>query len=181
MGLIGKLFGGGKKEGAKNPKSLIEKLLNGLIEKGGFDFSYEIESVESDTEAYKVNFFGADEDMLTSKDGMLLEAIQLFVKRSLQHNFPDTPVNVMCDSNDYRTRENENLEAMIEKLKQKVLAQGKPVYVKALPPKERRVVHQFLSKDDRVKSRSIGDGHYKKIKIYTASNSANAASANTDE
>jgi len=180
MGLIGKLFGGGDKK-AKNPKNLIEQLLNGLIEKGGFDFSFDVkEADEQDSEAYKVNFYGNDEDMLTNKDGMLLEAIQLFLKRALQHNYPDNPVNVMCDSNDYRTRENENLEAMIDKLKQKVLAQGRPVYVKALPPKERRVVHQFLSKDERVKSRSIGDGHYKKIKIYTASNSADS-SANTDE
>jgi spoIIIJ-associated protein len=168
MGFIGKLFGGGDKK-AKGPKALIEQILNGLIEKGGFDFSFDLEEAkDQDIEAYKVNFYGNDEEMLTQKDGMLLEAIQLFVKRALQHHFPDTPVNLMCDSNDYRTRENENLEAMIEKLKQKVLAQGRPVYVKALPPKERRVVHQFLSKDERVKSRSIGDGHYKKIKIYTA-------------
>lgn len=174
MGLINKLFGGGDKKAFKNPKGLIENILNNLIEKAGFELSFDIEEQkDQEIEAYKVNFYGADEEMLISKDAMLLEAIQLFAKRALQHNFPDTPVNIMCDSNDYRTRENENLEAMIDKLKQKVLAQGRPVYVKALPPKERRVVHQFLSKDERVKSRSIGDGHYKKIKIYTASAGAN--------
>lgn len=181
MGFIGKLFGGGDKKGYKNPKALIEQVLKGLIEKGGFELSMDIETLkDQDIEAYKVNFYGADEEMLVSKDGALLEAIQLLVKRSLQHHFPDTPVNVMCDSNDYRTRENQNLEAMIDKLKEKVLAQGRPVYVKALPPKERRVVHQFLSKDERVKSRSIGDGHYKKIKIYTAGGGA-GATANQDE
>ena len=180
MSFIGRLFGGGsEKKGYKNPKSLIEQVLNGLIEKGGFELSFDIETLkDQDIEAYKVNFYGADEEMIVSKDGMLLEAIQLLVKRALQHHFPEIPVNVMCDSNDYRTRENDNLEAMIDKLKEKVLAQGRPVYVKALPPKERRVVHQFLSRDERVKSRSIGDGHYKKIKIYT---SAGPTGANAKE
>lgn len=165
MGLISRLFGGGgDNKGAKN---LIEEILNGLIEKSALELSFEIEKdKEQETETYKVNIFGADENMLTARDGMLLEAFQLFLKRVLQHNFPDTPVNVICDSNDYRSEENKTLEMMIDKLKEKALAQGRPVYVKALPPKERRVVHQFLAKDDRVKSKSIGDGHFKKIKIY---------------
>jgi len=169
MSFIGRLFGGGgdKDGNYKNPKKLIEGVLGGLIEKAGFDLSFDLQEVkDSDVESYKINFYGGDEEMLIAKDGMLLEALQLFLKRALQHHFPDDQVNVLCDSNDYRTRENENLEAMIDKLKQKVLAQGRPVYVKALPPKERRVVHQFLSKDERIKSKSIGDGHFKKIKIY---------------
>lgn len=164
MGLISRLFGGGDNKGAKN---LIEEILNGLIEKSALELSFEIEKdKEQETETYKVNIFGADEEMLTARDGMLLEAFQLFLKRVLQHNFPDNPVNVLCDSNNYRSEENKTLEMMIDKLKEKALAQGRPVYVKALPPKERRVVHQFLAKDDRVKSKSIGDGHFKKIKIY---------------
>lgn len=171
MSLIGRLFGGGgEKKGFKNPKGLIEQILNGLIEKAGFEFSFDVEEVSGqENETYKVSFYGEDEDMLIQKDAMLLDALQLFVKRALQHHFSEQIVNVLFDCNDYRARENENLEAMIGKLKEKVLAQGKPVYVKALPPKERRVVHQFLAKDERVRSKSIGDGHYKKIKIYTAS------------
>ncbi len=172
MSFIGRLFGGGgssEKSGFKNPKALITDVLNGLIEKGGFDLSFDTEvQKDQENDSYKVNIYGSDEEMLTAKEGLLLESIQLFLKRALQHHFPDEQVNLLCDCNDFRTRENENLEAMIDKLKQKVLAQGRPVYVKALPPKERRVVHQFLSRDERVKSKSIGDGHYKKIKIYTA-------------
>ena len=165
MGLFGRLFGGG--DNNKGAKSLIEEILNGLIEKSGLELSFEIEKdKEQETETYKVNLYGADEEMLTARDGMLLEAFQLFLKRVLQHNFAENPINVLCDSNNYRSEENKTLEMMIDKLKEKALAQGRPVYVKALPPKERRVVHQFLAKDDRVKSKSIGDGHFKKIKIF---------------
>lgn len=170
MGLIGRLFGGGDKKGFKNPKQLIEHVLSGIIEKAGLEFAFDIEEIDGqENESYKVNFYGEDEDMLTQKDAMLLDALQLFLKRALQHHYSEQIINVTCDCNDFRTRENENLESMIDKLKEKVLAQGKPVYVKALAPKERRVVHQFLARDERVRSKSIGDGHYKKIKIYTAS------------
>jgi spoIIIJ-associated protein len=46
------------------------------------------------------------------------------------------------------------------------LEQGRSVYYRALPPKERKIVHQYLAQDPRIKSRSLGDGLYKKIKIY---------------
>lgn len=170
MSLIGRLFGGGDKKNFKNPKGLIDSVLSGLIEKAGFDLSFDIEEIkDQENETFKVSFYGDDEEMLTQRDAMLLDALQLFTKRALQHHFSEQIVNVLFDCNDYRAKENENLEAMIGKLKEKVLSQGKPVYVKALAPKERRVVHQFLAKDERVRSKSIGDGHFKKIKIYTAS------------
>lgn len=170
MGLMSRLFGGGgDKKSYKNPKALIEGIFSELIEISGLQLSFDVTlNKEEETESYKLNFYGDDEEMLTSKDGQLLEAFQLFIKRVLQHNFPDTPVNVACDSNGFREKETQQLEATIDKLKQKVLAQGRPVYVKALPPKERRIVHQFLARDERVKSKSIGDGHFKKIKIFVA-------------
>lgn len=170
MSLIGRLFGGGgDKKSYKNPKALIEGVFSELIEKAGLDLSFDVTAnKEDDVESYKLNFYGDDEDMLVSKDGQLLEAFQLFIKRVLQHNFAETPVNVACDSNGYREKETQRLEATIDKLKQKVLDQGRPVYVKALAPKERRIVHQFLARDERVKSKSIGDGHFKKIKIFVA-------------
>ena len=55
---------------------------------------------------------------------------------------------------------------LAEKLKNRAIDQGKSVYLRALPPKDRKIIHQFLANDDRVKSRSVGDGLYKKIKIY---------------
>jgi spoIIIJ-associated protein len=170
MSLIGRLFGGGgDKKSYKNPKALIEGVFTKLLDISGLELSFDItQDKDEEHESYKLNFYGADEDMLTARDGQLLEAFQLFIKRVLQHNFSDTIVNIACDSNGYREKETQLLESMIDKLKQKVLEQGRPVYVKALAPKERRVVHQFLARDERVKSKSIGDGHFKKIKIFTA-------------
>lgn len=168
MGLFGKLFGGGdKNEGVDTPEALIQDVFDNIIELAQLDLSFDLEEVEGQrVQAFKANFFGSDEKLLTKRDGQLLDALQLFSKRALQHQFSDEPVNIICDAGDFRAKENQQLEGMIEKLKNKALDQGRSVYVKALAPKERRIVHQFISKDERVKSKSIGDGHYKKIKIF---------------
>jgi spoIIIJ-associated protein len=70
------------------------------------------------------------------------------------------------DCNGFRQESNQALVDLAEKLKGIALEKGKSVYFRALPPKDRKIIHQYLAGDPRVKSRSIGDGLYKKIKIY---------------
>jgi spoIIIJ-associated protein len=55
---------------------------------------------------------------------------------------------------------------LADKLKGIAIDKGKSVYFRALPPKDRKLIHQYLAEDGRVKSRSVGEGHFKKIKIY---------------
>jgi spoIIIJ-associated protein len=86
----------------------------------------------------------------------------------------------MVDCGGYRDETANALIERAENLKQICIEQGKSVYYRALPPKDRKVVHQYLAKDPRIKSRSLGDGLYKKIKIYPAKASTNA-SGNPEE
>jgi spoIIIJ-associated protein len=92
----------------------------------------------------------------------------LIVKRVTQHHFSDVQTNVIVDCGGYREESEAALIERAEHLKSIAIEQGKSVYYRALPPKERKVVHQYLAQDGRVKSRSLGDGLYKKIKIYPA-------------
>lgn len=117
-----------------------------------------------------VEITGADEALLTEKEGALLDAFQLFIKRVLQHQLPDARVNVNFDCKNFREESNKSLVELAEKLKEKALEQGRSVYLRALPPKDRKIVHQYLANDERVRSRSVGDGLYKKIKIYPVKN-----------
>jgi spoIIIJ-associated protein len=98
----------------------------------------------------------------------MLDAFQLFLKRVVQHNFPEDKTNITVDCGGYRDESANALIERAENLKAICIEQGKSVYYRALPPKDRKVVHQYLAKDPRVKSRSLGDGLYKKIKIYPA-------------
>lgn len=177
MGLFTKIFGG--RGGNQEGQSLVKDLLDGTIERAGLEISFDVKSSKNDgKDIFNINFYGEDEKLFTNKDGALLDAFQLFLKRALQHDQPDDHANIFCDCNGYREKANQNLVELAEKLKNRALDQGKSVYVRALPPKDRKVVHQFLAEDERVKSRSVGDGLYKKIKIYPAKKEGDQPSAN---
>lgn len=173
-GFFSKLFGGGTDKKDDNLESVVEATLNGILEKGNFDLSYELnlskkseEGKEEITEV-KIDFSGGDEALLKDYKGQLLDAIQLIVKRVTQHHFADVQTNVIVDCGGYREESEAALIERAEHLKTIAIEQGKSVYYRALPPKERKVIHQYLAQDGRVKSRSLGDGLYKKIKIYPA-------------
>ena len=165
-GFFSKIFGGGKKE---DLESVVEATLNGILDKGAFDLSYELNlTKKDDITDVKIEFSGGDEALLKDFKGQLLDAIQLIVKRVTQHHFSDVQTNVIVDCGGYRLESEAALIERAEHLKAIAIEQGKSVYYRALPPKERKVVHQYLALDGRVKSRSLGDGLYKKIKIYPA-------------
>lgn len=162
-GLLGKIFGGKKKK-VEGAEGLVEEALQTIFELGKFDLSFDMKREENGD--LNVDIYGKDEELLTSKEGQLLDAFQLYVRRVAQHQMPDDQLNINLDSANFREEANEALIALAEKLKGIALSKGKSVYFRALPPKDRKVIHQYLAEDGRVKSRSIGDGHFKKIKIF---------------
>lgn len=169
-GFFSKLFGGKKKTGGSEIENLVQSTVEGLLEKAAFDLQFEVQSGTDDQGEPQIviEFSGADEEILKDKEGQMIDAIQLFLKRVIQHHFPEDRTNVVIDCNGYREESNQALVELAEKLKGIALEKGKSVYFRALPPKDRKIIHQYLAADERVKSRSIGDGLYKKIKIYPA-------------
>lgn len=166
MGFLSKMFGGGKAKADDVALDIIETTLKGIFDKGQFNLNYEISDDEKGN--ISIELFGEDEKNLTDREGQLLDAFQLYLKRVLQHNLPDLKVNVNCDANGFREESNEELIKIADKLKNIALDKGRSVYVRALPPKDRKVIHQHLAEDGRVKSKSVGEGHFKKIKIFPA-------------
>lgn len=164
-GFFSKLFGG-KKKGDSEIENLVNENLATLIEKANFDLEFQLSFEKGDEDTLKIEFSGSDEEILRDKDGQMIDALQLYVKRILQHNFPEDRTNVVVDCNGFKEESSQQLVELAEKLKNIALEKGKSVYFRALPPKDRKVIHQYLAGDNRVKSRSIGDGLYKKIKIY---------------
>ncbi len=173
-GFFKKLFGGKKQ--ASEVESLVENTLAGVIELAGFELTFDLSFEKNDNESVlSIDFSGPDEEMLKDKKGQLLDSFQLLVKRVIQHNFPEDKTNVLVDAGGFREETEQALIEKAENLKQMALEQGRSVYYRALPPKERKVVHQYLAQDPRIKSRSLGDGLYKKIKIYPVKNPDNKA------
>ena len=172
-GFFQKLFGGGKSK-AGDVEAMVQDTLEGLIEKSGLDLDFDItEKKDGDNNTLAIDLSGPDEEIMRDKKGQVLDAFQLIIKRIIQHNFPVDKTNITVDSGGYREETEAALIERAESLKIIAIEQGRSVYYRALPPKDRKVVHQYLSKDPRVKSRSLGEGLYKKIKIYPAKGPVN--------
>lgn len=169
MSFLKRLFGS-KKEVENEIEVLVKDTLEGIIEKGFFEMTYKVTyKNEPEGEAsLAVELFGADEELLKDKKGLMLDSLQLLIKRVVQHHLPEDRTNITVDCGGYREETEAALIERAESLKTLAIEQGKSVYYRALPPKDRKVVHQYLAKDPRVKSRSLGEGLYKKIKIYPA-------------
>lgn len=178
-GFFSKLFGGKSKSGGGEVENLVNETLAGIIEKGQFELTFKT-SFEKEGEnegVLSIEFSGQDEELLKDKKGQMLDAFQLFLKRVVQHNFPEDKTNITVDCGGYRDETAAALIERAENLKTIAIEQGKSVYYRALPPKDRKIVHQYLAQDPRVKSRSLGEGLYKKIKIYPAKGGSQSQAA----
>ena len=178
-GFLGKLFGGKEVDSKESsPAALLADVLETIINIANLELSFDV-LVNEETNGIKIDLYGTDEGLLLNRDGQLLDGLQLYLKRVLQHQLPEDRIGLILDCDNYRERSDESLLKLANKLKGIVIQKGKPVYVKALPPGKRKIVHQFLADDDRVKSRSIGDGHFKKVKIFLTKDSGSSESQKT--
>lgn len=164
-GFFSKIFGGSKETQAKaGCVELVKSTIETVIEKAGLELTCEV-SMPSENKVH-VDVTGNDEPLLLDKNAQLLDGLQLYLLRVLQHNFKDERIDLTIDSSEYRKETNKALEELAEELRDKVLSNNKSVYYRALPPRDRKVIHQYLANDGRVKSRSVGEGLYKRIKVY---------------
>ena len=174
-GLIKKIFGGGK----KTQDDLVEELLLGLLERAGIQLSYEI-SFSKGNEVIEINLFGSDEDILVEKKARLLDEIEFFISKAFKNSFPDQNTRIQIDCNQYRESLEKKLQDEAGVVRKKVLERKKPVFMKPLSAKDRRIVHQWFSEDGRFETCAIGEGYYKKIKISLANNNRNADKGHAD-
>ncbi|MCB9027173.1 MAG: hypothetical protein H6625_12695 [Bdellovibrionaceae bacterium] len=161
-----RIFGGTNKK-EKDVVNLVGDVLQTIIDLSKMDLSFDVVREE---DFVRVELYGEDEELLTSKEGQLLDSYQLYLKRVVQHQFSEEKITLLVDCCGFRENANQSLIDLAEKLKSIAVSKGRPVYFRALPPRDRKVVHQYLAEDGRVKSRSIGDGLYKKIKIFPVKN-----------
>ncbi|MCB0347191.1 MAG: hypothetical protein KDD37_00060 [Bdellovibrionales bacterium] len=169
MSFIKKLFGlGGSTSSVdKEVEDIIEQQLETILASLQLNMTF---TVHQETDHILVEFKGGEDQkaLFTDKDGMLIDALQFYVKRVLQHNLPDLKTELVFDTDGFREKSSAALVDLAEKLKNIALTKNKSVYFRALPPKDRKVIHQHLAQDDRVKSKSVGDGLFKKIKVFPA-------------
>ena len=139
-----------------------EEILTRLLQKMG-----ETCTIQGVQELNQINLTieGEDAGLLIGKQGQTLEALQYLVTKILSKQTKKKP-RVVIDIESYRERHKQSLVELALKHGAKAKRIGKPVTLNPMNAHDRRIVHLALQQDKEIKTKSRGEGLYKKIIIY---------------
>jgi len=151
-------------EEVASPESIeiVKAELLQIVELMGFPSTLEVE-----TEGLSVSctLRGDFEEDLTGVDGKVLDSLQYILRKVVTRKVPER-LRISINVGDFREKRLENLKIKAVELAALVKEEGKTQVLPALNPSERRAIHMILQEDKEIRSRSVGDGLFKKILIY---------------
>jgi spoIIIJ-associated protein len=104
-------------------------------------------------------------DVVVGSEGQTLDGIQYIMRKIITRKFPQK-VLFALDAGDFRANRTVELQERAVRLAQEVKDTSKTRTIPAINPAERRIVHMALQDDTEIRSRSVGDGLFKKVLIY---------------
>lgn len=111
-----------------------------------------------------IDIAGSDLGMLIGRRGEHLSHIQYLVNLLVNRKL-GTWSRVILDVEGYRTRREESLVGLAERVARQVARSKSPMELEPMPPNERRVIHLTLRSHPDVETQSSGEGHQRHITI----------------
>jgi spoIIIJ-associated protein len=102
--------------------------------------------------------------LIIGREGQTLSSLQYLVNRIVSRRM-ETSVRVQIDTGDYRERQDDKLKQIAEHLAEKARKTGRTQSTKPLSSYHRRIVHLELQDDERVFTRSKGEGPMKRVLV----------------
>ncbi len=117
----------------------------------------EVEFETQKRESYiKVNMISDNSSILIGKNGRTMSSLQDLLRQSIQSKI-GVRVNVILDTNDYKEKQQRNIERLAIKLAKDVVKTGIEVKMDRMNSFERRLVHNKLTNFKGVITESIGE------------------------
>jgi len=135
------------------PEEALEELLEEIADALGLDVRVEVQAREG---ILSGRVKGEDVGLLIGKRGQTIDAVQHLAQRIV---FPGGPSQwrVEIDADGYRERRAELLRDDADAAAEEALRLGRAVELDAMPPSERRIVHEYLRERGTVETHSEGD------------------------
>lgn len=122
-------------------------------------------SVENEANKIVAKLEGGNDEDIIGPEGQTLDSLQYLMRKIIGRKI-EGKVLFSLDVGSYREVRRDDLEEMAGKLADEVRESGRTRSIPALNPAERRIVHMKLQDDPTIRSRSVGEGQFKKILIY---------------
>lgn len=122
-------------------------------------------TVEMEDDQVHVRITGEHVDTVVGPEGKTLDALQYLSRKMVSKRFPEK-IALVIDAGEFRAERMKELEEAARDFARQAKEDGKTFSFPPLNPAERRIVHMALQDDTEIRSRSVGDGLFKKVLIY---------------
>ncbi len=142
---------------AENAKNFISDILKAM------GLEVEVSAVLED-DIVKVNLEGENMGIVIGKRGDTLDSLQ-YLTSLVVNQSSEGYIKISIDTENYREKRSEALEALSDRLAAKVARTGKKFTLEPMNPYERRIIHSNLQDNEDVTTFSIGQEPYRKVVI----------------
>jgi spoIIIJ-associated protein len=111
-----------------------------------------------------IDILGQDLGMLIGRRGDHLSQLQYLVNLIANRRL-ETWTRVVLDVEGYRTRREESLIGLAERIGRQVARSRRPIVLEPMPPNERRIVHLTLRGNPDVTTESSGEGNLRRVTV----------------
>ena len=122
-------------------------------------------SVASNKENVNAQIQGEYVNEIVEQNGRILDSLQYLLRKIIGKKYSEKAI-ISIDAGDFRAARTEKLKQLGLELAAEVKKNGKTKSIPSLNPSERRVVHLALQDEKEIRSRSVGEGLFKKVLIY---------------
>lgn len=150
-------------------KEIIKETAVEIIKWMGFDCEVEIMEENGEDERVICNIKAKkDSNVLIGQGGDNLQALQHII-RLLVRKKTDDMIRFVLDINSYKKDQEVSVLDSAREMAQRAVDEKKTMIMRPMSAYNRRLVHMFLSNDERVKTESIGENGERRVVIKPTS------------
>jgi len=120
--------------------------------------------LKEEPERIVLNIEGDGSGLLIGRKGQTLDALEYLINK-IVHKGAEDKKRIVVDTENYRSRREESLVHLAQRLGDKAKRLGRPVTISPMSAHDRRIIHLALEEDKSLRTRSTGTGLYRKIVI----------------
>ncbi len=118
-------------------KEITEKV-SFFVEKMKLDIKFKLKRIKE--RVYVVEFFGKDNALVIGQKGKTLNSFEYLLNSMIKN------CRIEIDVERFKEKRNETLKILAKRMAEKVSKYGKTVRLNAMPPRERKIIHEVVNK-----------------------------------